>query len=411
MNFADLVRTVLLNLKRMRFRVLLTVLGVVIGTVSVVLMIAIGAGMQRSITGQLDAFGSATMLTVYPEGQNPYDIMSSSTSRSRRLNDAALAEIERIPGVESVVGEHTLEAELVYRDKRTPLTLIAIRPSDLRVLGLPVSEGRLLEGGNELVIGDMVPAMLAGNFTGGDGPRIDVLRESVTVEPAFSATAEESAPRRLRLRVAGVLEAGDFDTDMSAYVPVTTVRSLLGAQMRRGYGQAVVQVEDPEDLDPVTAAITEAGFEPFSLRAQADAAGQVFVILQFVLGGIGGIALLVASLGIANTMTMATYERTREIGIMKAVGASRRQIKRVFLGESAAIGVLGGVIGLALSLALAGLGNVIVAPHLDGEALFYVPVWLGVFAVAFSALVGLAAGAVPASRAARLDPLVALRHE
>jgi putative ABC transport system permease protein len=161
------------------------------------------------------------------------------------------------------------------------------------------------------------------------------------------------------------------------------------------------------------------GFQAYSPGAEMGATQGVFRIVQLVLGAIGGIALLVASIGIANTMTMATYERTREIGIMKAVGASGSQIRRMFLVEAAAIGLLGGVGGLLLALAAAGLGNLLVAglgagtsnPFGAGGGLFYIPVPLALFAVAFSAVVGLIAGSLPAIRAANLDPLAALRHE
>jgi putative ABC transport system permease protein len=151
-----------------------------------------------------------------------------------------------------------------------------------------------------------------------------------------------------------------------------------------------------------------------------NAASGVFRIIQLVLGAIGGIALLVASIGIANTMTMATYERTREIGIMKAVGASGKQVRALFLFEAAVIGLLGGVGGLLFAVTAAGLGNLLVASlgtagqnpvTGGGGSLFYIPVPLALFAVTFSALVGLVAGTLPAVRAANLDPLAALRHE
>ncbi len=142
-----------------------------------------------------------------------------------------------------------------------------------------------------------------------------------------------------------------------------------------------------------------------------------------MLGALGGIAMLVAALGIANTMTMSIYERTREIGIMKAVGASNRQIKRVFLGEAAIIGVLGGLGGLLFSAAGAALANLFVQALIAADtttsgmagtattSFFQIPVWLAVFAIAFAAGIGLLSGVLPAVRAANLDPLTALRHE
>lgn len=415
MRFRDLIRTVVSNLKRMRFRVLLTVAGVVIGTASVVLMIAIGAGMQRSLTSQLDVFGRATQVTVYPAGENPFMAgdPTAATRRAKRLDDAALREIERLPSVSSVMGQYVMSAEVTFRTQRTGVQVYAVEPAALRDLGLPVAEGRELRSGNEIIVGDAVPGLFVGNLFGGEGPRADVLNQRVSLEVMRTdpSADEPSTSRSLRVRVAGVFEPVDFDADYSVYLPISTARPVLGQDARRGYQQAVVQAVDAESVDALTQQIGELGFDAFSLRAQVEALQQVFVIIQLVLAGIGGIALVVASLGIANTMTMATYERTREIGIMKALGASQRQIMRIFLMESGAIGVIGGVTGLVLSVALAVLGNLAIAPSLQGESLFYIPLWLAVFAVVFSAAVGLAAGVLPAMRAARLDPLVALRHE
>ncbi len=415
MRTADLTRTVVLTLKRMRFRVVLTVLGVVIGTTSVVLMIAIGAGMQRSLTGQLDVFGRATQVTVYPVGDNPYMAgdPTQATRKTRPLNDTAVRELERLPGVESVMGQYTLSAQANFRRDSANVQVYVVQPAALRALDLPIAEGRELRTGNEIIMGDAVPGLFLGNVFGGDGPRADVLNERISLDVVREVLAEVGTPatRTLRVRVAGVLEPVDFESDYAVYLPISAARPLLGAESRRGYKQAIVQAETPEQVEAVTTAITEAGFDAFSLRAQVEALQQVFVIIQVVLAGVGGIALVVASLGIANTMTMATYERTREIGIMKAVGASRKQVMRIFLVESAAIGILGGVIGLVLSFALAALGNLALAPTLQGESLFYIPVWLALFAVIFSAAVGLAAGVLPAMRASRLDPLIALRHE
>lgn len=414
MRTRDLVQTVVLNLKRMRFRVVLTVLGVVIGTTSVVLMISIGAGMQRSLTSQLDAFGRATQITVYPTGENPFAAgdPTASSRRTQKLNEAALREIEALPGVSMVMGQNVLGAEAIFQGERIGVQVYAVQPQALQRFDFPVAEGRELKSGNEVVVGDAVPAMLVGNMFGGEGPRADVVNRRITLEiPQDFAEDGTVTTRKLRVRVAGVLEPVDFESDYALYLPASAARPLLDAESRRNYQQAIVQVDSPEDVETVTQAIIDAGYDAFSLRQQVEALQQVFVIIQLVLAGVGGIALVVASLGIANTMTMATYERTREIGIMKAIGASRRQIMRIFLMESAAIGILGGVTGLVLAFALAALGNLALATQLQGEQLFYVPLWLAIFAVVFSAVVGLAAGVLPALRASRLDPLIALRHE
>jgi putative ABC transport system permease protein len=168
--------------------------------------------------------------------------------------------------------------------------------------------------------------------------------------------------------------------------------------------------------------LTEMGFPPFSQRQQVEQTNAYFATVQAVLGGIGAVALLVAAFGIANTMLMAIYERTQEIGLMKAVGATNRDVMTVFLAESGGIGLMGGVGGVVLGVLVNGVINVISrgvsAQQVAGGAspgpsgsVAYTPFWLPVFAIGFAVFVGIASGVYPASRAARLSPIQALKYE
>ena len=156
-----------------------------------------------------------------------------------------------------------------------------------------------------------------------------------------------------------------------------------------------------------------------SERQQVEQANTFFRTLQAILGGIGAIALLVAAFGIANTMLMAIYERTREIGLMKAIGASNQDVMTVFLAEAGGIGLLGGVGGVTLGMLLNGILSLVGKGMMQGQSvspqgpssITYTPLWLPIFAVVFAALVGLVSGAYPASRAARLSPIKALKYE
>jgi putative ABC transport system permease protein len=172
----------------------------------------------------------------------------------------------------------------------------------------------------------------------------------------------------------------------------------------------------------VEQALQEMGLSAFSEQQQVEQAEAYFATVQAVLGGIGGVALLVAAFGIANTMLMAIYERTREIGLMKAIGATHRDVMLVFLAEAGGIGLLGGVGGMVLGLLVNGLINLIAgavraeqvaAGASPGPTLgiAYAPLWLPPFAVVFALLVGVASGAYPANRAANLQPLHALKYE
>jgi ABC-type antimicrobial peptide transport system permease subunit len=179
----------------------------------------------------------------------------------------------------------------------------------------------------------------------------------------------------------------------------------------------VIKAVSLNDATQIISQLQTRGFEVESLETILDMVNKSMVILQTMLSSVGGLALLVASIGIANTMVMSVYERTREIGILKAVGASPRDIRLLFMAEASLIGLLGGVIGTIFGWLLGiGLNEGILAYLAWKEipitgTFFVVSGWLVALALAFATLVGLLAGLYPAARAAKLDPLEALRYE
>lgn len=191
----------------------------------------------------------------------------------------------------------------------------------------------------------------------------------------------------------------------------------LGENQTEGYDSAVVRVTNPVGLTEVRKKITEAGFGSFSIVDQLDQIRTVFLIIDSVLALLGGISLLVASFGIANTMIMSILERTREIGIMKAIGAEDREIKLIFFVEAAVIGVTGGVVGTLLAWGIDGVANRLAYRFLlkpQGASFidfFSLPPYLSLGAILFALLVSIAAALYPAARAARIDPVRALRHD
>ncbi|MBV9960185.1 MAG: FtsX-like permease family protein, partial [Acidobacteria bacterium] len=184
-----------------------------------------------------------------------------------------------------------------------------------------------------------------------------------------------------------------------------------------GYGSAVVRVSDPVALTEVRKRITELGFGSFSIMDQLEQLRLVFLIINSALGLLGGISLLVASFGIANTMIMSILERTREIGIMKAIGAEDREIKLIFFIEASVIGLLGGVVGCLVAWGIDAAANRLAyrfilkpqgASYVD---FFALPAYLWLGAIVFAVLISIIAALYPAARAARIDPVRALRHD
>jgi putative ABC transport system permease protein len=191
----------------------------------------------------------------------------------------------------------------------------------------------------------------------------------------------------------------------------------IGENESIGYGSAIVRVDDPVKLTDVRNRITELGFDSFSIMDRLEQLRTVFLIINSALGLLGGISLLVASFGIANTMIMSILERTREIGIMKAIGAEDREIKLIFFVEAGIIGLLGGILGALLAWGIDGVANRLAyrfilqpqgASYVD---FFALPVYLWLGAILFAVLVSILAALYPAARAARIDPVKALRHD
>ncbi|HEY4423747.1 MAG TPA: FtsX-like permease family protein [Pyrinomonadaceae bacterium] len=191
----------------------------------------------------------------------------------------------------------------------------------------------------------------------------------------------------------------------------------LGEGQNEGYEAAVVRVSDAKHLTEVRQKITELGFGSFSIVDEIDQIRTVFLIIDSVLGLLGGISLLVASFGIANTMIMSIFERTREIGIMKAIGAEDREIRMIFFVEAAVIGTVGGILGVLIAWGIDGIANRIAYRFIlkpQGASFidfFSLPIYLSVGAILFALFVSILAALYPASRAARIDPVRALRHD
>jgi putative ABC transport system permease protein len=234
--------------------------------------------------------------------------------------------------------------------------------------------------------------------------------------------------KTLSLRVVGMLKETGGESDYSVYLPLDQVKALNewvnGTRInynKTGYNQVIVKVADPNQALDIADQITALGFQAITPQSFLEGINGTFLVLQIVFGGVGAIALLVAAIGIANTMAMSILERTREIGLMKAVGATNRDVLSLFLGEAAGIGFIGGLGGVVIGWLAGQAINVLAIIYLAGQAsqqggappsvAVYTPVWLPIFALVFSTFIGMLSGLYPALRAATMIPVQALKYE
>jgi putative ABC transport system permease protein len=234
--------------------------------------------------------------------------------------------------------------------------------------------------------------------------------------------------KTISVRVAGIIKESRGESDYSIYMPLSDMTKMnewgSGKRVNRikdGYQQLVVIAEDAKQALTISDAINKLGYQASTPQQYIQGINSFFTILQLVFGGVGAVALLVAAIGIANTMAMAILERTREIGLMKAVGATNRDVLSIFLGEAAGIGFIGGLVGVALGWGSSSFVNVILVGYFNSQnsaqgsspltTVVSTPIWLPILGLVFATLVGLISGLYPALRAATLLPVTALKYE
>jgi putative ABC transport system permease protein len=261
---------------------------------------------------------------------------------------------------------------------------------------------------------------------------IDLYGQTLTLELKRSTPEGDTETRTVKLRVGGILEERGGQDDNSIFMALDDLEDLStwtsGKRIDRrteGYSQAIVVVNDPQLMIQIeNKLVLEYGYYAFSARSILQQLNLIFAIIQAVFGGIGAIALVVAAIGIANTMIMSILERTREIGLMKAVGATNRDVMSIFIGEAGAIGVLGGIGGVIFGIITAKVIDLIANAYISAQlaasgstagneaaSIAVIPLWLPIFAVAFALVIGLASGIYPALRAVQLNPVTALKYE
>lgn len=512
MRISDILGMSLTNLWKRKMRTVLTVLGVVIGTASIVVMLSLGLGLKEAMMAQVGSAGGLTEILVYSDAMYGSDDLL--------LDDSTIEMFSEMEYVESVQPQLIYGMPFQIGNYEGYMELVGVTPEYLSQIPLGQGEHPTSGGNMRIVVGNQMVMTLMDLTTGewpdfesGEAPDIDFMTMPVTggieegetysdeeeglggiedelddyedinsefaVEEDFSIDSDESDSdseddsedyvsddefaddefvddefeedyeedvfsyftsdmKRVQLDVSGVTE-GDLDaytefsyycyTDIDAlknflkkHYPMNTVipgqpTDKSGKPYRDlKYSQLTVKVDEADNVEAVLEEIQMLGYQADAQKEWLEEIEKEFMIIEAVLGGIGAVAMLVAAISIANTMTMSIYERTKEIGVMKVLGCGLGNIRSMFLTEAAFIGFIGGIVGLVLSYGISFLLNRFLAPMLMSDYgsnvnISTIPLWLVLSAVAFSTVVGMVAGFFPAQRATRLSPLAAIRNE
>lgn len=466
MKISDEISLSARNLLRRKGRTALTLVGVVIGTCMVVLMISLGIAQTKTNEEMLQSWGDLTQVQIYG-----YGMMMGSDGKPLYLDDAAIANIKQIPHVAAATPyaqANNLEGEITAgrngRYTSDIYNLIGIDPTALEPMGFALQSGSwptntpASEKATKLQV--LVGSSTGYNFqdsrksynspkryryegqTDANGkelpPFVDIDKDKMTLTIKTGEGSTEKS-RSWELEIVGVLEpdgAKGYWTQSGIVLRIQDMKMLQKLyndmtktkEESKSYDQVYVKVDDLSNVTDVETAIHDMGFtNTYSMNQQREEMQKQVMNSQMIFGGIAAVSLLVAAINIINTMTMAIYERTREIGVMKVLGCELGNIRTMFLLESSTIGFIGGLIGLGISLIasfvlnnLSTLGQGLDLSGLMGGGYYMgggggtisiIPPWLMLAALVFATLVGLVAGILPANKAVKISALEAIRHE
>ena len=452
MTFGDLIRTCLNNLFRHKGRTILTIIGVIVGCSSVVLMLSIGIAKKQQMMQFMDSMGDLSVITVRPKG-------------NKKLDNAIIKQIKSIPKVQAVSPElstfNDVEINVQTADGRyitSYSSFVATDTSTMDDFGYQVKSGKLLTGSepNGILIGEYA----AYNFTDSLRPEgyntIDYWAykydeskgkmpdpyfnpETTDLQLVISTGENNGKKMTFDLKLAGVLkedEGKGWETTDGFYMDTKALLEFINEFKRANslsinpvvyYDTIKVKPVNISDVKEVSDTINNLGFETHSMQTMRESVEKEANQTQMMFGVLGVVSLFVAAIGIMNTMIMAISERTREIGVMKALGCFENDIRAIYLCEAGFIGLIGGVFGSIISLIISAIANII-ALKLDFKQLTFLDVWdnlttnpdrvsaipwqLAVGAVFFSIFVGILSGYYPANRAAtKISALDAIKTE
>ena len=384
------------NLSHQKTRTALTLLGIVIGITAVVSMVSIGSGMKAALVEELKVLGTDKIIV------QPQYLTGGTTTKGLTERDSRA--LENVLGVGFVSPLYSIASNVEFKGEEKTVALWGLPPEKAERTFAGTSGYRLYQG-RWLRKGDREKIAI------GYGIHDDFFDRKVMVGNTLRIKGEE-------FEVIGIFrKTGDRDSDYAIYADLDQVRELYGR--KDAVTLIVVRIKEGFDVEQVGRRVEdvlekrrhEKDFTVLTPAQLAERVGEIYKIIQIVFGGIAAISLLVGALGIANTMVMNVLERTREVGIMKATGATDAHVLRLFLLESGVIGIVGGSIGILGGLLISRVMNYASARTLgEGVLTTQVTPHLALAALVFSFLIGVVSGLYPAYRASRMDPVVALRE-
>lgn len=455
MRLSDIIGTCLNNLFRHKARTILTIIGVVVGCCSVVIMISFGVAMKIQMQSFLDEMGDLSVIEVTAKG-------------SKKLTDSTVKELRGVKNISGVLPQYAPQetgSEFSFSIQTSDGRYVSSYPTfmgmdskEMKEFGFEAESGSLPAGGekNEVVIGsiaayDFIDTMRPdgsnmveywsfnddGSLADPPDPYFDPMNTKMQL--VITSNADERNKKAYDITVSGIFKEDDgkgYVTMNGFVIDTGRLKELIDdfkheygmvSDARTSYAAIKAKASDISNVNDVDKDIRSLGYNTYSMESMRESIEKEANRTQLMFAGLGVVSLFVAALGIMNTMIMAISERTREIGVMKALGCFVDDIRKIFLFEAGFIGLIGGVIGSVLSLLLSQAVN-IVALGIDlhetdwetlKETLFFsterisvVPWQLAVGAVGFSVLVGVAAGFYPANRAAtKISPLEAIKTE
>jgi putative ABC transport system permease protein len=459
MKLSDLSELAARNLREAILRNSLTTLGVAVGVASLVAMLSLGVGLQTLASDRLTKSGlfDAVFVSSRREFRGPgSDGPRKSSAATSKENPKALDEDARknfaaLPNVVDVYPQIRFFTDVRFDNNTYPTNVLGVPESSRSMSGFsgiighyfssPTAEEAILQQDFAKDLSPQPASLVGKEITLRYAERRALSSDEIAKEKDIDAQLDAMmsggisiVSREKKLRIVGVIESdpsagiGGFGGGR-VFLPIRVAEQLHAAQandvqdfVRGGgngkptYAALTIRVKNPKDVLQVEDAIKKQGFNAFSLLDAARSLRLVFTVFDLFLGLFGSLALTVASLGIINTLVMAILERRREIGVLKALGATDADVKNLFFAEAGAMGLVGGLFGVTLGWLIGqaltfGTTIYLRRQDLPSVKISYVPWWLAASAILFAFIVSLAAGLYPASRAAKLNPVEALRYE